>query len=160
MITAKDLQNLKTSKRADDAQELLEFISELREKENARVVVTADENCELQILRVQTKEMQRMFDGYPEVLLLDATYRTNKHKMPLFVFMVEDGAGCSHVVAYAFVASEQQHIVTKLLQTFVTNNPKASETSVVMVDKDFTEIGAIKNPFNHSLPYSCANFMS
>lgn len=59
--------------------------------------------------------------------------------------MIEDGH--SHVVAYAFVSSEQQHTVTNLLKTFVTNNPKASETSVVIVDKDFTEISAIKEAF-------------
>lgn len=76
VIIARDLQNLKNSKRAGEAQELLEFISQLREMENARVVVTADDNSDLEILLVQTKEMQRMFEGYSEVLLLDATYRT------------------------------------------------------------------------------------
>lgn len=66
--------------------------------------------------------------------------------MPLFVFVVQDGAGRSHVVAYAFVASEQQH-VTQLLNIFVKENTAASKTSVVVVDKDSTEISAVRETF-------------
>lgn len=73
-------------RQAGDAPKLGVRVGELHEKENARVVVTADEECELQILLLQAKEMQRMFEGYPGVLLLDTTYCTNKHKMPLVVF--------------------------------------------------------------------------
>uniref|UniRef100_A0A2R5LBF0 Putative transcription initiation factor tfiid subunit 3 n=1 Tax=Ornithodoros turicata TaxID=34597 RepID=A0A2R5LBF0_9ACAR len=91
--------------------------------------------------------MQQVFASFPEVLLLDATYRTNKLRMPLFVFLVEDGSGRSHVVAYAFVASEQQHVVTHLLQIFVRENGGTAETNVVIVDKDFTEIAAIREAF-------------
>lgn len=89
--------------------------------------------------------MRKAFDAFPEVLLLDATSRTNKLRMPLFVFIVEDGAGRSHVVAYAFVASEQQH-VTQLLDIFVKENLATARTSVV-VDKDFTEISAVRETF-------------
>lgn len=148
VIIAKDIQNMKTSmKRGDDVENLMQVIRDLREKEKATVITITDENKELQVLYVQTRQMHRMFEGYPEVLILDATYRTNKHRMPLFVFMVEDGAGASHVVAYAFVASEQQHVVTKLLETFVNENSKAACTNVVIVDKDFTEISAIRGAF-------------
>lgn len=66
--------------------------------------------------------------------------------MPLFVFVVEDGSGRSHVVGYTFVASEQQHVVTELLNTFVKENTGTSRTSVV-VDKDFTEISAVRETF-------------
>ncbi|KAH9378340.1 hypothetical protein HPB48_009929 [Haemaphysalis longicornis] len=66
--------------------------------------------------------------------------------MPLFVFVVENGAGRSHVVAYALVASEQQHVVTQLLDIFVQENTAASKTSVVVVDKDFTGISAVREP--------------
>ncbi|XP_049517097.1 uncharacterized protein LOC119441311 isoform X2 [Dermacentor silvarum] len=152
VIIAKDIQNIKTSKsRGNDVEKLMQVICDLREKEKATVISITDENKELQVLYVQTKQMHRMFKGYPEVLILDATYRTNKHRMPLFVFMVEDGAGASHVVAYAFVASEQQHVVTKLLETFVNANSAAARTNVVIVDKDFTEIAAIRETF-HSRP--------
>lgn len=69
--------------------------------------MTVDQHCDLKNLLVYAEKVQRMFKGFPEVLLLDAsgpTYRRNKHTMPVSIFMFEDDAGCSHVVAYAFVA--------------------------------------------------------
>ncbi|XP_077537073.1 uncharacterized protein LOC144149387 [Haemaphysalis longicornis] len=143
----KDLHNLKQQKNRDDAAQLMAAIAECRRKDNAKIIPVTDESQELQILYIQTPHMRKAFDAFPEVLLLDATYRTNKLRMPLFVFVVEDGAGRSHVVAYAFVASEQQHVVTKLLDIFVKENTAASKTSVVVVDKDFTEISAVRESF-------------
>lgn len=125
----------------------MEAIAECRKKDNTKIIPVTDETQELQILFIQTPHMQKAFDAFPEVLLLDATYRTNKLRMPLFVFVVEDGAGRSHVVAYAFVASEQQHVVTQLLGIFVKENLATARTSVVVVDKDFTEISAVRETF-------------
>lgn len=147
-IIAKDLQNLKdVNNRREGADQLMEVIEECRSKEHVKVIPVTDENQELQILFIQTQHMQQVFSFFPEVLLLDATYRTNNLRMPLFVFVVEDGSGRSHVVAYAFVASEQQHVVTHLLETFVKDNARAADTNVVVIDKDFTEIAAIREAF-------------
>lgn len=43
-----------------------------------------------------------------EALYLDATYRTNKLKMPLLVLVVQDGPGTSHALAFQFVSCGQQ----------------------------------------------------
>lgn len=94
--------------------------------------------------------MKEAFRSFPEVLIVDATYRTNKLRVPLFVFIVQDGNGGSQVVTYAFVASEQQHVVSQLLATFVQGNPDTANPKVVVVDKDFTEISAIRTTFPDS----------
>lgn len=127
--------------------QLLEELKKCKENYGAKVILITDEHKELQILFLQTPHMQQAFKSFPEVVLLDATYRTNKLHMPLFVLVVQDGSGLSHVVAYAFVSSEQQHVVTRLLQTFVEENPAAIDTKVVIVDKDFTEVNAVKAAF-------------
>ncbi|XP_037512314.2 uncharacterized protein LOC119389173 [Rhipicephalus sanguineus] len=145
---ARDLHNLKNKgRKRDEADELIQVIEELQSTQQARIVPITDENQELQILFIQSSYMKKVFASFPEVLLVDATYRTNKLRMPLFVFVIEDGFGRSHVVAYAFVASEQQHVVTQLLQTFVKENEEAARTNVVVVDKDFTEINAVRETF-------------
>ncbi|KAM7303421.1 uncharacterized protein ISCGN_013379, partial [Ixodes scapularis] len=147
-VIAKDLYNLRQETyRQDEANMLLKEVSQCKMTYDANVLIITDENKELQILFVQTPHMQQAFDCFPEVLLLDATYRTNKLRMPFFVLMVQDGAGCSHVVAYAFVSSEQQHVVTRLLELFVQENPATANTKVVVVDKDFTEINAVRTTF-------------
>lgn len=66
----------------------------------------------LKLMYIQTSVMHTFVVNFPEVLLLDATCRTNKIKMPLFVSMVVDGFGISQIVAYCFVANKHQHIVT------------------------------------------------
>lgn len=71
--------------KGDDTEKLLLMIADLREKEQATVIPITNENQELQLPHVQTRQIHRMFEGYLEVLVLDATYGTNKHRMPLFV---------------------------------------------------------------------------
>ncbi|XP_065291475.1 uncharacterized protein [Dermacentor albipictus] len=150
-VIAKDLHNLKRATRTEDEASLL--VAELKHCQatyGARVLSITDENKELQILFIQTPHMQQAFRSFPEVVLLDATYRTNKLRMPLYVMAVQDGSGSTQVIAYAFVASEQQHVVNQLLETFVQENPAAADTQVVVVDKDFTEINAIRTTFPSS----------
>lgn len=78
VIIAKDVHNMRTNNnRGNDTEKLLQMISDLREKEQATVIPITDESQELQLLYVQTRQMHRMFEGYPEVLFLDATYRTS-----------------------------------------------------------------------------------
>lgn len=119
-VLPKDLHNMRASVQGtDEVEQLINEIENRRSKHNAKIVPVTDESKELQVLFIQTPHMQRAFQAFPEVLLLDATYKTNKLKMPLFVFLVQDGCGNSQVVSYAFVASEQLHNVSAVLDIFV-----------------------------------------
>ncbi|KAL3196915.1 hypothetical protein MRX96_014998 [Rhipicephalus microplus] len=78
VIIAKDVHTMRTNNnRGNGTEKLLQMISGLCEKEQATVIPITDESQELQLLYVQTRQMHRMFEGYPEVLFLDATYRTS-----------------------------------------------------------------------------------
>ena len=46
----------------------------------------------------QDEEMRRMYDRFSEILFVDATYKLNDLRMPLYLFLVEDGNGESEVV--------------------------------------------------------------
>ena len=113
----------------------------------AHVNVLTDEEGSLQMLYFQTTAMHELLDNFPEVILMDATYRTNKLMMPLFVFMVVDGFGISHVAAYCFGSKEQQQVVSGMMKKFVACNPETCNTKCVIVDKDFREINAVKDNF-------------
>lgn len=148
VVTTQDLHNVKRNCHGrDEAEQLLQEIEKCRQQHRAKIIPITDENEELQILFIQTPHMQQAYKSFPEVVFLDATYRTNKLKMPLFVFVVQDGCGESQVIAYAFVASEQCHHVTEMLNLFVKENPCSENTGVIVVDKDFTEISAIRSAF-------------
>jgi zinc finger SWIM domain-containing protein 3 len=53
----------------------------------AAVEVLVDESKTLQAIYFQSKEMMETFDGYPELLMVDATYKLNDLRMPLYVLM-------------------------------------------------------------------------
>ena len=63
-------------------------------------IVTAfvDDDKMLKAIYFQTKKMQDTFCTYPELLLIDTTYKLNDLRMPLYVLMVVDGNGESEIV--------------------------------------------------------------
>ncbi|XP_042145721.1 NAC-alpha domain-containing protein 1-like isoform X11 [Ixodes scapularis] len=150
-LTAKDIENvvarLKGSKKPD-VDQLAEEIKEIFRKDpTAAVTLGTSESNEMELLFIQTTMMAQFYEKFPEVLLLDGTYRTNNLKMALFVFMVVDGNGCSQVVAYCFVSSEDLAHMDTMMRTFV-GLQGMQKTKCVIVDKDFKEIRAIRDNFS------------
>ena len=146
-LTKHDNQNavkkIVASSNKTDIDQLADEIEDiLRRDPTARVNVLTDEEGSLHMLYFQTTTMHELLDN-----LMDATYGTNKLKIPLFVFMVVDGFGISHIAAYCFVSKEQQQVVSGMVKTFVACNPETFNTKCIIVDKDFGEINAVKDNF-------------
>ena len=89
-------------------------------------------------LLFQDSIMKSVFDSYPEVILVDATYTLNNLRMPLYLVMFIDGNGQGEVVLMFLTTIETEEAITKMVQTFKHTNPKWECTKVVMSDKDFT----------------------
>ena len=62
--------------------------------------------------------MQEMFSNFPELLLIDATYKLNDLRMPLYIMMVVDGNGESEIVALWIVASEDRISIKNMVRIF------------------------------------------
>ena len=58
--------------------------------------VTQDNN--LSAIFFQDKQMRYAFGHYPEVMLVDSTYKTNNLRMPLYFIISVDGQGQSEIV--------------------------------------------------------------
>ncbi|XP_077514577.1 uncharacterized protein LOC144125233 [Amblyomma americanum] len=150
-VMAKDIHNLKRDRNGTvEACPLEEAVQKCKDKFHAKIVQVISEGQELQMLLMQTPYMQKALISFPEVLLLDTTHWKNSMGMPLFVFIVLDGSGTHQVVTYAFVSSEEHHLVTKLVEIFAEENPCTAKTKVVVVDIDFPEVSAIKRTFKGS----------
>ena len=76
--------------------------------------------------------MKSSFASYPEIIFIDATYKLNELRMPLYLMLVVDGNGQSEIVMVFIIAVETEIAITNLIQTFKTNNPRWAETRVVM----------------------------
>ena len=112
---------------------------------DASVDIITDATSTTSVVFVQTKVMKKAFDLNGEVLFLDSTYKINKKHMPLYVFMVADSNNEGKVVAYALVLNETTEVVSNIISCFVKNNARAREIiKTVLVDKDFSEINAVK----------------
>ena len=87
-------------------------------------VVTAftDEDDMLKAIYFQTSEMRSAFALYPELLLIDATYKLNNLNMPLYVLMIVDGNGESEIVCLWLTQFEDKETITKLVQEFKKHN--------------------------------------
>ena len=120
-------------------------------------VVTAfcDEEDMLKAIYFQTSEMRSTFASYPELLLIDATYKLNDLNMPLYVLMSVDGNGESEIVCLWLTQFEDKETITKLVQEFKKHNSRWSSVECFMSDKDMTERHVLSEQFPQSKLLIC-----
>ena len=82
-----------------------------------------------------------MYNRFPEMLFIDATYKLNDLHMPLYLFLVENGNGESEIVAVWMVVTEDAISKRQLAEIFKKHNRRWSKTVTIMADKDFIERG-------------------
>lgn len=68
----------------------------------------------------------QLLTHYHHILLLDCTYMTNKHKMPLLHIAGVTGANTSFSTAFCFLAEETQDFYDWALETFLTTRELAA----------------------------------
>ena len=100
-------------------------------------MVDDDEN--LLGIYFQDKGMCDTFNAFPEVLFVDATHKLNEFRMPLYIFLVEDGNGESDVVGMFLAAKEDASTIEKMIKLFKKYNANWTKISTIMSDKDFNE---------------------
>ena len=66
----------------------------------AFVKVAKDDSDALSSVYFQTQEWKNTYAWYPELVLIDGTYKLNNLRMPLYAMMVVDGNGESEVIAW------------------------------------------------------------
>jgi hypothetical protein len=89
-----------------------------------------------------------MLVQYPEVLLLDCTYQTNRFKMPLLNIIGISSVNLPFFVAFCFLAKEEEDDYTwamKQLRLLLLNN---IQPQVMMTDRDLALINAIHMIFS------------
>ena len=153
-VTLKDVHNLKTRMKSKsrggcrDEQLLLEELENVLSKDTlACGGVVINEEDTLEVLFYQSGHMKQLFQKFPEILLVDATYNVNGVGMPLYCVMIEDGFGHGRVVQYAATTEEDVEHIRKIFQTFKDDNPSWTSVRVIVVDKDFTEWKVLKEEF-------------
>ena len=94
---------------------------------------------------MQDSEMLSAFQRFPEVLLIDATHKTNDQGMPLYTIINIDGNGESQVVAVFLVQTESEACIHSMVKVFKEQNSRWEDVKVILTDKDMVERGVFKS---------------
>ena len=127
VVLLKDVHNLQAREdrqKIKPQEELQQLCSWLDEREDLYVQYVTDENQQIQGIYMQDKTMYKIFDAFPEVILVDATHKTNDVRMPLYLILVVDGNGESQIVASFLVHNEEEHLIREMIRIFKEQNQK------------------------------------
>ena len=56
--------------------------------------------------------MKSIYSSYPDVLLVDATYKLTDMRMPVYIMMAIDGNGQGEIVMICLTALENEYAIT------------------------------------------------
>ena len=102
----------------------------------------------------QSSEMKHIFDTYGnQLVLLDATYKTTKHALPLFFLVVKTNVNFQ-VCTVFIIQEESTDMILKALNTVKKWNPKVTP-KYVFVDFDEREITALKSVYPDVKVFLC-----
>ena len=119
------------------------------------VDIFSDEDDTFTGLLFQDSVMKSSFASYPEVLMIDATYKLNELRMPLYLMIVLDSNGQSEIVAVFLTSVETRVAIVKMVKAFKSHNSKWIATTAIVSDKDFTERDVFKQEFPNALLIIC-----
>ncbi|KAE8951614.1 hypothetical protein PR002_g32923, partial [Phytophthora rubi] len=97
------VQRLKRERRtASTVEERLELVlRSFCSSEGNSATVFVDYKKTAQTIAVQSHQMHRFFEAFPQIVLLDSTHNTNASRYKLFSFMVNDVFGQGQYVQHA-----------------------------------------------------------
>ena len=86
-------------------------------------------------LHFQDKLMKYYYESYPEVLMVDATYKLNQLRMPLYLMLIVDGLGQSEIVSVFLTSTKTKVAISYMVTSFKAANPSWSKTGVIITLK-------------------------
>lgn len=158
IVTRRDLYNAKAkfnrSERKHD-DDLVELVEQLSQFDEAVTKIVTNEENEVDLIYFQDARMKQCFDAFPDLLMFDGTYNVNDRRMPLIVVMIVDGSGCSQIVAFILVKSENLSTFDNLFDIFKEENPKHKDIKVIISDKSFANRTIFRKAFPEAQHQFC-----
>ena len=88
-----------------------------------------------------------MYEKFPEMLLVDATYKLIDLRIPVYLLLVIDGDGLSEMAALIILADNTKPVIESVVNIFKKYNHSWEKTVVIMSVKVFNERDAFSNCF-------------
>ena len=103
----------------------------------------------------QDKTMKSSYCAYPELLCIDATYKLNTLRMPLYIMLGEDGMGESEIFASFLIANKEKETIRRMIEIFKDSTSAWEKTVTLISDKDFTERDVLSKEFPNAKLQIC-----
>ena len=146
--TLKDISNLRQYSKADvSTNDMEDIVTFLKQQRGSSVEIVVDEENVFKGLFYQDQYMKHIYRKYPEIILVDATYKLLELRLPIYLVLNIDGDGQSDIIALFILADETKLTIQKVVEILKNNNDAWVNTNVVMSDKDFVEREAFSNCF-------------
>ena len=150
-VTLKDISNIKYRTRLSLNRNDLDSVAEFLQKEgDSSVGIMVDEEKHFKGLLYQDTYMRNMFMKFPEVMLVDATYKLLHLRIPVYLLLVRDGNGLSEIIGLFLVEEESKAVISSIVNNFKEKDKAWSKTAVIMSDKDFTERESFSSCFHEA----------
>ena len=117
--------------------------------------VFVDQSQTLTGIFFQDAEMRSNFHSFPEVVLVDATYKLTNLCMPVYLMLCIDGNGQSEIVACCVTSLETEDGMTAMADSFKKHNARWEKVAMVMTDKDMTERTVFGRAFPNATMHLC-----
>nr|XP_047129903.1 uncharacterized protein LOC100205365 isoform X3 [Hydra vulgaris] len=102
-----------------------------------------------------TPEQQSILHKFPEVVMMDGTYKVNNMAMPLYTLAIVDCNGIGQPVMHSLVDREDQIHLEMILEDIRCWTGDLLKSATFVIDKDYAEISAIKTVFPKSRILLC-----
>ena len=99
--------------------------------------------------------MKKIYERYPAILLVNATYKLLELRLPVYLLLVIDRDGLSEIAALFILAGELESTVESIVKVFQKHNELWTEAKVIMSDKDFVEREAFTKCFANASLLIC-----
>ena len=144
-ISNRDLSNIsQTNRNSSTRNDLDATIEMLRTEYHCTVDVCSDAEKNFAGFFIQDDDMRKVFQAYPEIIFLDATYKLLEIQTPLYILAAEDSDGSTEVCGVAILAVETKETIEWMIEAFKKRNPSWEKVKKVMADKDVNERDIIK----------------
>ena len=88
--------------------------------------------------------MKHAFNAYPEIVLVDTTYKLLDLGLPVYLMLSEDSNGQSEIICVCFLVSGDSDSLKWMIETFKCRNSATNKIRVFMADKDIKERQVLK----------------
>ncbi|KAL7296022.1 hypothetical protein TKK_0010577 [Trichogramma kaykai] len=154
-VRLKDISNIKQKVKRAHPTNCVESMLKILTKNQAVFEVKVDENNMFEGLFYTTPLMKHAYTNYPEILMMDATYKLSHPAYPVVIAGVVDGNGATKIVAVGLLPHEFEVNYVWFIEAMKKHIPATQNTVAFVSDKSAAIRNAITSTMKGVVTYIC-----